>query len=402
MKANPGGVVSPADVVGRRTKIDEIWETLLGDTPTSGQSVVLVAERRMGKTSVVRTMVSQPRQGAQALWRDVSGLNTTLEFVGRVVTDARPFFSKAATAKDFFDSLLHRIGGAEVGGVFKFPDSALPHWKEPLELAMRELSAANGVRVVLIWDEFPTLLQNIAKREGSAQAKELLSNLRSWRQTYPSAPRMIYTGSIGLHHVIGELRDEAAWPFPPLNDMRKIELPPLASDDATTLAQRLIAGENLGLDPNNEAAAHLAEQVDGVAFYIHHVVATMKLRKLPATKANVDQVVLDALHDAQDRWELANYRKRLKDYYDADAAAANVVLETVAASQPIAMPQLHAAVSKRLRNFGDPLSKRIVNGDRAALAELVALLSRDYYLRRNDDGNLCFTFEIVRRWWQLQ
>ncbi len=66
------------------------------------------------------------------------------------------------------------------------------------------------------------------------------------------------------------------------------------------------------------------------------------------------------------------------------------------------MPQLHAAVSKRLRNFGDPLSKRIVNGDRAALAELVALLSRDYYLRRNDDGNLCFTFEIVRRWWQLQ
>jgi hypothetical protein len=40
---------------------------------------------------------------------------------------------------------------------------------------------------------------------GDESAMELLDTLRSIRQMYP-AVRMVYTGSIGLHHVIGSLR----------------------------------------------------------------------------------------------------------------------------------------------------------------------------------------------------
>lgn len=48
MKANPGGEISPSDTVGRDKLINRLWETL------AHQSVVLVSERRMGKTTVVK------------------------------------------------------------------------------------------------------------------------------------------------------------------------------------------------------------------------------------------------------------------------------------------------------------------------------------------------------------
>jgi len=51
MRANPGGVLAPEDVIGRDKLIEQIWRVL------ENQSVVLTSERRVGKTSVIRKMV---------------------------------------------------------------------------------------------------------------------------------------------------------------------------------------------------------------------------------------------------------------------------------------------------------------------------------------------------------
>ena len=50
MKTNPGGEVAPANIVGRDDLIAQLRETL------EHQSVVLVAERRIGKTSIIKKM----------------------------------------------------------------------------------------------------------------------------------------------------------------------------------------------------------------------------------------------------------------------------------------------------------------------------------------------------------
>ena len=50
MKANPGGVIDPKHVYGRNGLIAELWRQL-------DQTCVLInAERRIGKTSVLRKM----------------------------------------------------------------------------------------------------------------------------------------------------------------------------------------------------------------------------------------------------------------------------------------------------------------------------------------------------------
>jgi hypothetical protein len=48
MKANPGGQIDSADIIGRDAVIAELWERL------AQQSIVLTAERRMGKTTIVK------------------------------------------------------------------------------------------------------------------------------------------------------------------------------------------------------------------------------------------------------------------------------------------------------------------------------------------------------------
>ena len=53
MRANPGGEIAPEEVVGRNRLIRQLWQTL------DRQSVILTAERRMGKSCVAKKMVAE-------------------------------------------------------------------------------------------------------------------------------------------------------------------------------------------------------------------------------------------------------------------------------------------------------------------------------------------------------
>jgi hypothetical protein len=63
MKANPGGQIDPKDVIGRDTFISQIWEIL------AVQSISMNAERRIGKSTVMRAMVAAPRAGWHPIYR---------------------------------------------------------------------------------------------------------------------------------------------------------------------------------------------------------------------------------------------------------------------------------------------------------------------------------------------
>ena len=57
MKPNPGGIITGEAIIDREKEITSIWKTL------ENQSVVLTAERRVGKTSVLRKLEENPKNG---------------------------------------------------------------------------------------------------------------------------------------------------------------------------------------------------------------------------------------------------------------------------------------------------------------------------------------------------
>jgi hypothetical protein len=398
MRANPGGEIDPKDVVGRDRLIAELWAIL------DVQSVVIEAERRMGKSSIIKKMRGEPAPGVKLLYRDVEGIQTPLEFVERVYEDMEAHFSALQKGAGNVRRMFQAIGGTEIGGIVRFPESSNKDWKRLLEGAVQDLAGQlGGSTVVLVWDELPLMIQKIAQSSGPGTAMDMLDTLRGLRQAHRKV-RMVFTGSIGLHHVIAGLK-AAGHMNDATNDMRVVEVPELADADAADLARRLLKGEQLHCEDVAGTVEALVKATNAIPFYIHHVVAGLKSRGAEASPSLVEQNVRDAIVDPTDRWHLQHFRDRLTGYYGAERlpVVLKVLDEVAVANAPVSFGDIERRISGSLRPDASAFTKRIVNGDSEGLRLLLDMLARDHYLRQeNEAGRYVFRLSLIRTWWRLR
>jgi hypothetical protein len=392
MKAVPGGILAPGDVIGRDPLIARLWSIL------DGQSLVLTAERRMGKTTIIRKMTAEPAADLRAVYMDVERVSSPAELVERTAQAIGGYLGSSSQAKRWLEDLWTALGGTEVAGVLKLPGAKGVPWKSALERLLGGLAAHARPRVALIWDEFPWALQKIARTQGEAVVVDLLDTLRGLRQTHEHL-RLVFTGSIGLHHVLTGLQDDG-WVHSPINDMRTVEIPPLARPDAVHLALALVQGEGLDGAEAPAAAEGIARDLDGIAYYIQHVVAKLADARRPATPDAAARVIAAALTDPDDPWQLEHCRSRLASYYGPKAAAARALLDTLADRGSLALNDLHEALQLDFRPDNDT-ARALCGPDREPLRRLLKLMQRDHYLAQDADGRFGFRFPLIRRWWRL-
>lgn len=383
MKANPGGNLDPDKVYGRDRLIALLWDRL------ETQSVVINAERRIGKTQILRKMVAQPKPGWRPLFRDLERVHSAQEFAELVYDDIQQFLGTATRAKNFLQRLLedHETD---------YVNLKARTWKQLLVSAVGDLMRSNQAeRLVFFWDEVPYMLESIRKKDGSEVAAEVLDTLRSLRIEHERF-RVIFTGSIGLHHILGRL-SAVGIPTSAKNDMFHVTVTPLSPSDAEQLAADLIDGERIRCDNRSEAAATIAEEVDYFPFYIHHVIAGLQVEQLPATDGNIRSFVSRQLVDASDPWQLAHYRTRLSTYYPENDDARNValVLDVIATARSAAESFSVARILEESLQKGSSVKSR------DDLLRLLRLMDADHYLSRDADGGYRFRFPLIRRWWKL-
>lgn len=361
MKANPGGQIDPSEVIGRDGLIERVWNVL------DRQSLVLSAERRMGKTCLVRKMEAEVPEAILAVYRDLERVRSPLEFVELVFQDVKGYLSLISRTAKRVRALLSQLSGAEVGDVIKLPSMAAPHWKTLLTRTIEDLAEHQERAVIFFWDEVPLMLHNIKKKSDEDAAMEILDTLRALRQTHGEL-RMVFTGSIGLHNVITSLR-EAGYANDPTNDMQIIDVPPLARADGKELARRLIEGEEISADDPEAVAESVASAVDGIPYYIHHVVDQMKQHAGPLTVSAVNEIVNACLTEPLDPWHMRHYRQRIDTYYSqAEALLALGLLDAVAgSSEPLIFDDLF-----------NLLKHRQVTEDREEALRLLRLLQSDH------------------------
>ena len=307
MRANPGGYIPPHEVIGRDQLIARLWRIL------ARQSLVLTAERRMGKTSILRKMEAEPPANMIVVFHELENINTPLEFVQLVFNDVSNYLSRRQRTAHRVPGFLQRLGGVEVGGLIKFPERLASEWKTLLTDTIADLLDQHEHALLFLWDELPMMLGNIKRYHGEHLAEDLLNTLRALRQRYPGF-RMVYTGSIGLHHVITSLK-RMAYANDPTNDMQKVDVPPLSPPDAEELARQLIEGEAIQSEALERLAHTIAAAVDHCPYYIHHIVEAL-CQCDPDTP--VADIVADCLMAPNDPWDLRHYRDRIDTYYRPD------------------------------------------------------------------------------------
>jgi hypothetical protein len=363
-----------------------MWEAL-----DAGESLVVTAEKRVGKTAAMRVLVARSTPRMTVLYRDVEAVGSPKRLVELVTQDALPCLGGLDRAKARFKDFFQKAGGTTIGG-FSLPDFDEKDWKAGLNEmfdALGDHLEDEDAALVLVWDEAPWMVAKIRDACGWQTAADLLDELRAIRDRHPHI-RFVFTGSIGFHHVLRDLRDGKSHRSS-INTMRQVDLPPLAPADAGRLAWALLAWiEAKGAtfaDPVQDVAECTASRCDGLPYFIHATVDTLARRTGPLTVDDVDAVIDAARFSSNDPWNLAHYETRLTDYYGADAGRARLALDAVAIRDMATVDDIVADMS-----HAGP------GHDREAVLPLLELLHSDHYLARGR-GGWRFTYGLIRETW---
>jgi len=384
MKPNPGGILQLNDIVGRDSVVAYLQATL------EQQSILLVAERRTGKTHVLEKFKATAPANWVVIKRDIGAIRSAPEFVQYVMADLYPHLEAKTNFRNWLQSLGEQLGGAQIGPV-KLPNFATKQWKQILGDAIAHLDENTAMdRVVFLWDELPWMLEIIAKTNPQ-EAMELLDTLRALRQQHANKLRMVFTGSLGLHHIVRGLKEQG-YNNTPVNDMLSIEVEPLADSDAAHLVERLFVDNHMTA-ATQDLFEETAKALDCIPFYIHHVVSALLknpvLIQQPVDKQAVSAAIAHGIHSSDNPWDLQHYEERTLAYYGKQRGECLALLDAVASSTGT-LPITDAV---RRAKAAHPLIEQ------QQWIELSRLLERDHYFLRHANGEIGFKFTVVKRWW---
>ena len=379
-KANPGGQIAPKEIVGRDELIASLWDKL------RQQSLIFSGERRIGKSSILKKMTAEPPSDLLPIYRDLEGIRTPIEFVEAVWQDTETYLREVGQARRVREYISELTGS--YFDRYQFPELVEDRWKTLLAKTIEDLITLQNKQIVLIWDEMPHMLGNFSNEA----AMETLDTLRSLRQTYPDV-RMVFSGSIGLHHIIKNLQ-QAGYSNDPTNDMYPIEGQPLSVEAATELTINLLSGESISVVDLPQTAEDIALAANCLPFYIHHLVDRLKDFEGEIDRSAIADTVNESLRSPLNLWKMDHYRERIDNYYsESQKPYALEILDILSINPPTSFSRLWQYLKT------EPETK-----DKEMARSVLRLLLKDYYLLQEDNlsGSMyAFRYPLVQRYWQI-
>jgi hypothetical protein len=249
-------------LIGRQTEAGEIWSLL------HQKSVVLSSLRRMGKTSLLKIMADNPPGNSwRPVFHVVQGNTSVDEFVQQLyqrLVEEGLLDGKAGSVRKIYDKFF----AGRKFGEYELPDLKR-YWKDVLVSMMKELAERKDRNTVVMLDEFPWMIYNLAtKYQAEKEAMELLDVLRTIRQTteQDSGLRFVFCGSIGFHIALNHLVRQHQYLGNPTNDMHTYLLYEMSEADADALCAEL--GKLYGVADRDGLYAHISKQVERLPFFI--------------------------------------------------------------------------------------------------------------------------------------
>lgn len=377
MRIQTGQVVRGDDFWDRPYLMEDIYEII----ENSGH-VLLVAPRRVGKTSLMRRVEDTASEAYVVVYIDVEGEETIEEFWKKVFEEmmAEKFISTLKNnAKNLYKT-IKSISVTEIGlkGI-KFGESASKDYQSAFSELLRSIDGDK--KLIILMDEFAQAIDNIKKIEGDESAEKLLRIHRELRQNQTLSEKVIfvYAGSIGLESVVASINSSKH-----INDLVNINVPPLEEEDAIAFAMHLSQDSNLVI--SEETILHLLNKLEWyIPFYIQLIIQEVKrlYRRNPIVDNTViDQAVEKVLSHRKDFVHWIERLKKLEAY-----SFARELLSVISEEMSID--------SNEIFNLA---TKYTVSEDEAK--EVIHILKNEGYINNNEDIRIYrFNSELLRIWW---
>lgn len=368
----PGATLPPDLVVGRDELVRRYSRTL------QDSSLMLVAPRRVGKSSICRKMAAQVTEKVEFLYRDLQGNRTVDQFMACLYEDTQQILSRLTKTKVGAVEFIRGLTGTVQYDGLKV--TIANQWQKFLEILLDDVEkwgSQNDRLVVLAWDEFTWFLLSLVQEGSARDAMVLLDRLRACRQSGKHLHlRFVFTGSIGMEEVLDQLK-RTGYGNDPFNDVRREVVPLMDPASAAELARALLPLDQVGLSPV------LAQVCEGHPYFLHHV--AFELREAGVWTEAAAQAALDRLLESEtDPLELRQYLDRLCSYYPEDRRQILALLDRVA--------QGACTVDDLVRELGM---------DREVVLTLTDHLRRDLYLQRSAQ-KFQFRNRFLLRFWCIE
>lgn len=380
-----GQVVEGENFFDREQEIARFWDGLAAD------NLLLLAPRRVGKTSVLRRMKAEAtKRGFTAVYVDVSDCSDELRFVQRLYGailehdgDADRLWNEIK--ESWLGKAISRIkkaGGA--GFSIEFSDDHLK-WDRLGEELADALTSLNGQTLIQV-DELPVFALKLLNRTDEIQQgriREFLYWLRRLRLQYPQV-RWMLAGSIGLDTVTSRLNIADS-----INDLRIETLGAFDFPTAHRLLQELAGAYNIEM---SEAVRErvIARVGWPVPYYLQLIFDKLRAFRTPEPK-DVDSAV-DTLLDPSQRNLFDYWRQRLRDELgrpDSDQATA-LLHSASRVAEGVSREVFKLTLAKAIPDASEREDK---------LRYLLDVLQNDGYLVE-EDRRWRFRSPLLREYWR--
>jgi len=385
----------------REAELEALMERI-----ADGRHTLLTAQRRMGKTSLVRETLRRLQEGGEfePLFVDLEDADSPEDAIAEIAAQTLAAQGSWLPIKRAFANLLaqagDRIEELEAGEV-KFKLRAgidRGNWKERGDAVFRAL-AEHERPVVLAIDELPILVNRLLKgndyritpdRRKAADA--FLSWLRRVGQMHPTI-RLIVSGSVGLEPILRQAGLSAH-----ANIFSPFELEPWSEKTAVDCLEALALsyGLELSLAVRQRMCRKLRccipQHVQQFFDYLHE-----HLRKAHSSVATPDEV--DHVYDTymlgiRGTIDLDHYRSRLEMVLGSDGCRVAIELLTEGATDG-------GVLTDEAIGRYDEYFRSLDDYDALPVTDVLPVLEHDGYLGRDSDGYR-FVSGLIEDWWRAR
>lgn len=386
---------------------DRFWDrefdkSLLIERLDEGAHILLVAQRRMGKTSLMKEIKRLLNDRYTGLFVDLQKAVTAEDAIVAISVALKPHTGLWGKTKGLFANVLSTLAGSieelslgEIGIKLRAGLTA-GNWREKGD-ALFSLLAGSDQPVLLLIDEVPLMVNRMLKGEDFkitaervAKVDEFMSWLRENSIAHQGKIRIILSGSIGFEPILRQAGLSAT-----INNFQPFDLKPWDEETAIGCLQALAA--QYGIIFHDGAEAVMARRLGcciphHVQMFFSQVHDRCKRRgRMEFYPDEVEDIYEREMLGIRGHAELTHYEERLKLVLGTDlfTLALEILTET-------------AVTGCLTRSALQALQQGYEFGERSvasASEEILRVLEHDGYLKAGTDGYR-FESRLLQDWWK--
>jgi len=319
----------------------DIWDEI-----SKGNHVLLAAPRRVGKTSVMLAMLENCPEETHCIFKNIQGVKSETEFYQQFFQLIVQCLNKFQKGKKWIADLFAHLTIEEITlDGLKFGEKKPTDFVEEIHKILPKIKQ-HGLKVVLLLDELPEVLNNLHKNGKKIEASNILDRLRQWRQNPEIRGHfsLVLAGSVGIHHVVKNIEGRTS----DLNDFGIVLFEALNRGEAGKYIAWATQGATVQYDES--LTNHLLGKINHFIPYFMNLVldevnkAARNASNPSITFHNID-VAFDKVVKASDHFK--EWKNRLFDYFTGtESAFLNEVLIFIAHNNYINPQELYDLAMK--------------------------------------------------------